>query len=203
MPPVPRRILPADQPALLALNNQHAEAVNALPPEGFAALCARAAWSGAVWEGGRPLGFLLALGPEGPATGPNHAWMQAHHPEAAYIDRVVVEAAAQGRGLGRALYAALAAWAAGAGFTRLGCEVNLDPPNPGSMAFHARLGFETAGEATDPRNGKRLRYLVTGTRRPLIAHFLRSPDEAPLSGAPGLNTSPAEPPDRVADPQIA
>jgi len=42
----------------------------------------------------------------------------------------------------------------------LACEVNLDPANPGSMAFHVKQGFRPAGEATDPRNGKRVRYLV-------------------------------------------
>jgi predicted GNAT superfamily acetyltransferase len=26
------------------------------------------------------------------------------------------------------------------------CEVNLDPPNPESLAFHARLGFARVGE---------------------------------------------------------
>ncbi len=73
---------------------------------------------------------------------------------------MVVADAWQGRGLGRALYADLSAQARDAGLPLLACEVNLDPPNPGSMAFHARLGFEPAGEATDPRNGKRVQYLL-------------------------------------------
>lgn len=192
----PGPILPAQHPALLALNNMHAEAVNALDAAGFAALCEAAFWTGALWprerpgerqgesQDGRPLGFLIALKPSGPATGPNHGWMQAHRPGAAYIDRVVVDAAAQGQGTGRALYAALAAAALEAGLAELGCEVNLVPPNPVSMGFHTRLGFAPVGEATDPRNGKVVRYLAAPAA-PLTAHFLRSPDQRPCPAGQG------------------
>ncbi|PHK94821.1 GNAT family N-acetyltransferase [Pseudoroseomonas rhizosphaerae] len=181
-----RPVGPADHPALLALNNRHAEAVNALDAADFAARCAGALLALAAWEGGRPLGFLLAFGPSTPEHGPNHRWMRLRHPEAAYIDRIVVEAAAQGRGIGRRLYAALAA---SPGVAALGCEVNLDPPNPASMAFHLRLGFRPAGQATDPRNGKRVEYLLCSAAR-----FLRNQDKSPLSGAARLNTSQSQPP---------
>ena len=26
------------------------------------------------------------------------------------------------------------------------CEVNIEPPNPASLAFHARMGFDRVGE---------------------------------------------------------
>jgi predicted GNAT superfamily acetyltransferase len=71
--------------------------------------------------------------------------------------RVVVAPEARGRGLGRRLYEDLAATA---GARPLCCEVNLVPPNPGSLAFHERLGFAACGEGDDPRNGKRVRYLI-------------------------------------------
>lgn len=145
------------------MNNLHAAAVNALSAPDFAALVA-ASFSARMIEGadGAPAAFLLALSHETPAQGPNHGWFLQHFPAFAYVDRVVVAEDAQGQGLGRALYADLRAQARGAGLATLACEVNLDPPNPGSMAFHERLGFRPAGEATDPRNGKRVRYLVAG-----------------------------------------
>jgi predicted GNAT superfamily acetyltransferase len=37
---------------------------------------------------------------------------------------------------------------------------DLVPANPGSLAFHERLGFAPCGEAIDPRNGKHVRYLL-------------------------------------------
>lgn len=129
--------------------------MNALQPAAFAALISR------CWHA-RCIGheaFLLALDQDAPAQGPNHAWFQARLRHFAYVDRVVVAAAAQGHGLGRLLYGDLIAAAAGRGLPVLACEVNLDPPNPASMAFHERLGFMPCGEASDPRNGKRVRYL--------------------------------------------
>jgi predicted GNAT superfamily acetyltransferase len=72
---------------------------------------------------------------------------------------VVVRPEARGRGVARALYADAERLAAAERMHVLCCEVNLDPPNPGSMAFHERLGFAPAGEAIDRRNGKRVRYL--------------------------------------------
>lgn len=134
--------------------------MNALAPADFAALLVRCWYARHLDREA----FLLALDHAAPAQGPNHGWFQARLAAFAYVDRVVVDAPAQGRGLGRRLYADLMALAAARGLPVLACEVNLHPPNPGSMAFHARLGFTACGEATDPRNGKRVRYLS----RPLL-----------------------------------
>lgn len=50
-----------------------------------------------------------------------------------------------GRGLGAVLYEDFAAAGRRLGVPRLTCEVNLDPPNPGSLRFHERLGFVPVG----------------------------------------------------------
>ncbi len=157
----PRDIGAADLAALNALNDAHAAEVNALAPADFAALVG-AAFAARMLDGpaGAPAAFCIALSHATPAQGPNHGWFLARLPRFAYVDRVVVAEASRGRGLARALYADLAARARAAGLPVLACEVNLDPPNPASMAFHDKLGFAEAGTATDPRNGKRVRYLV-------------------------------------------
>jgi len=150
-----RPVAAADIPALAALNDAEAQHVNALGEDGLRALLG-AAWLALCAEGA----LLVALREDTPAQGPNHAWFQARLPTFAYVDRVVVAPAARGRGLARALYAALEARARAAALPALCCEVNLDPPNPASMAFHEGLGFAPMGEATDPRNGKLVRYLA-------------------------------------------
>ena len=151
-----RSLSAADLPDVLALNNAHAAEVNALSPEALAALVAVAAHA-VVIDGG--LGFLIALDERTPAQGPNHAWFRARHCAFLYIDRVVVAAEARGRGWARRLYDDAAAIA---GARPLCCEVNIVPPNAASLAFHERLGFVACGEAADPRNGKRVRYLERG-----------------------------------------
>jgi uncharacterized protein len=154
-----RPITSDDLPALVALNDAHAVEVNALGAAGLAALVAGAAVARVV-DGG--LGFLIALDERTPSHGPNHGWFLARQPAFLYIDRVVVAPEARGRGLARRLYDELATLAGG---RPLCCEVNLVPPNPGSLAFHERLGFVACGEAVDPRNGKKVRYLIRGGTR--------------------------------------
>lgn len=149
-----RDITTADLPAVLALNNAHAAEVNELTADALAALVAVAARARIV-DGGH--GVLIALGARTPIQGPNHAWFVARYPAFLYIDRVVVAPAARGHGHARRLYDDLAAVG---GDLPLCCEVNLEPPNPASLAFHDRLGFAACGEGDDPRNGKRVRYLL-------------------------------------------
>lgn len=123
---------------MLALNARHETATGPLDAPGMAALCARGF---ATLAAGDSDGFLIALDEAANDPGPNWRWFAERYARFVYIDRVVVEEAAQGRGIGRAFYAALAQAAREAGHERLLCEYNLDPPNPGSAAFHQALGF--------------------------------------------------------------
>lgn len=151
-----RDAAPADMPRILELNNREKEAVNALRQDSLAAMC-RLGFAALV--AGEPIeAFLLAFDHETPAQGPNHAWFLARETSFVYVDRVVVSASSQRKGLAGRLYATLEAKARAARIAALCCEVNLLPANLPSLAFHERLGFATVGEATDPRNGKRVRY---------------------------------------------
>jgi predicted GNAT superfamily acetyltransferase len=77
-----------------------------------------------------------------------------------YVDRVAVAAAAGGRDHARRLYADLARHAAVRGQDMMVCEVNMDPPNPASDAFHAVLGFAEIGSAVMHGDRKTVRYLA-------------------------------------------
>jgi len=70
-----------------------------------------------------------------------------------YIDQVAVTGPARAQGIGRRLYEALEYAASERRIHRLCCEVNTTPPNPGSLDFHARLGFSTLG-SMDTRYGR-------------------------------------------------
>ena len=84
----------------------------------------------------------------------------ARYPRFVYVDRIVVAPSARGRGLARQLYDTLIGKAGVAGHQRIVCEVNLDPPNPGSDRFHAALGFAEVGSASIHGGTKRVRYLA-------------------------------------------
>lgn len=113
----------------------------------------------AVIEEGTAQAFLMGFAPGSPYDSPNYRWFAARYPRFAYVDRVVVAEGARGRGLARALYARLAAHARRYSLGPLVCEVNTDPPNPGSDAFHAALGFGEVGQA-QLGPAKSVRYLL-------------------------------------------
>ena len=102
--------------------------------------------------------FLIAFDETAAYDSPNFLWFRDRLDRFVYVDRVVVAATARGRGLARRLYDDVAAAALASSRDRVVCEVNLEPPNPASDAFHAALGFFEAGRGS-PAPGKVVRYL--------------------------------------------
>jgi predicted GNAT superfamily acetyltransferase len=91
------------------------------------------------------LGFVLALPPGVDYASENYRWFSERGAAFLYVDRIVVAEGQRSAGLGAVLYAAVFAAARADGAAEVDCEVNVEPPNPGSLAFHARLGFGEVG----------------------------------------------------------
>ncbi len=107
--------------------------------------------SGVVWgiDAGDSLAALLvAFEPGAVYESTNYCWFNDRFDDFIYVDRVVVAFELRGQGIGRAFYERLAAHYLGAA-NQMTCEVNLDPPNEASMAFHLRMGFEQIGSKLD------------------------------------------------------
>ena len=145
-----------DGEALLALNNAHAVELSWLEPEKLAHLVAEAFVARRV---GVADALLLTFDQGADYDSVNYLWFRERYPAFVYVDRVVVADSARGRGLARALYADLFAAAKAAGHERIVCEVNSDPPNPASDAFHAALGFQVVGTAEIHGGKKTVTYL--------------------------------------------
>jgi predicted GNAT superfamily acetyltransferase len=94
---------------------------------------------------GAPAGFVIVLGPGADYDSPNYRWFEARREAFTYVDRIAVHDGAQGSGVGRVLYEAVAEHAASGRGGVVCAEVNLTPPNPESMAFHTRMGFVPVG----------------------------------------------------------
>ena len=73
---------------------------------------------------------------------------------------LAVDAKARGQGIARAFYEDLFSYAEDCGYGQITAEINSDPPNPGSDAFHEKLGFETVGEARLDDRDKSVRYVA-------------------------------------------
>ncbi len=142
--------------ALLDLNNAHAMELSLLDAEGLQRLLGRACFAARI---GAVQAFLISLDQDADHDGVNFRWFRGRYDRFVYIDRIVVAPVARGRGFAGALYEHLIDHARREGHTRLVCEVNSAPPNPGSDAFHAAFGFEAVGEAEIHGGAKTVRYL--------------------------------------------
>lgn len=151
------RITPTDETAVLSLNNEHAAELSWLEPEQLTRLLGEAFFARRV---GRLDAFILAFEQSADYDSPNFLWFRARYERFVYVDRIVVAASARGRGLARAIYAELFEAATDAGHRIVCCEVNADPPNPASDAFHASLGFREVGDAVIREGPKSVRYFV-------------------------------------------
>ncbi|MGN6307048.1 MAG: GNAT family N-acetyltransferase [Mesorhizobium sp.] len=145
----------ADLTAVLALNNEHAAELSWLEPEGLSDLLAEAFHARRV---GSVEAFLITFDQDAAYDSPNFLWFRQRYPRFVYVDRVAVAASARGRGHARRLYEDLFARAMQAGHTLVTCEVNAEPPNPASDAFHAALGFREVGTAAIHGGAKIVRY---------------------------------------------
>ncbi|MEO1658873.1 MAG: GNAT family N-acetyltransferase [Pseudomonadota bacterium] len=147
--------------AVLALNNQHAKETSELDLSGLRDLVGTS--FAALQAGEGEAGFLIAVTQDADYDSPNFLWFQERYDTFVYVDRVVVSASHRGEGYARQFYEALFQKARAAGHTAITCEVNVDPPNPASDAFHERMGFLEVGRAELPGRGKTVRYLVKDT----------------------------------------
>ncbi|MBA3676515.1 MAG: GNAT family N-acetyltransferase [Sphingosinicella sp.] len=140
---------------VLSLNQQNVTLLSDLDERRLGALVA-GAFRASVVAGGEA--FLISFDETADYDSPNFEWFKSRYPRFVYVDRVAVDPSARGKGLASLLYLDLFTRARAAGHRAVTCEVNIDPPNPGSDLFHSKLGFDEVGRAT-LASGKIVRYL--------------------------------------------
>lgn len=149
------RVLPEDEPAILTLNNEHAAELSWLEPERLSFLIGEAFYTRRI---GALEAFIMTFDQDAQYDSPNFLWFRERYQRFVYVDRVVVAAQTRGRGHARRLYEDLFDHVSRAGQTIVTCEVNAEPPNPASDAFHAALGFAEVGDAVIHGGKKAVRY---------------------------------------------
>lgn len=103
-------------------------------------------------------GVLIGFRADSPHQSENLSWLRSRFDDFVYIDRVIIGESAHGQGFGRLLYEDYEGYARENGFSRMVCEVNTVPDNPGSHKFHRRLGFKPCGEMDMNEGAKQVRY---------------------------------------------
>jgi hypothetical protein len=135
----------ADLPSVAAINSAAAPGVGLVSLDELEDLRHRAT---VFWIAGQPnrvAAYLFGFADSADYDGEEFGWFRAREAGFLHIDQVAVAPWARHSGLGRALYAHAARAARVRGVVRLTCGVNLRPPNPESLRFHAAGGFREVG----------------------------------------------------------
>ena len=138
--------------SVLALNDADVSHLSAMSRPELERLAELACYFRVAEMDGRLAGFLLAIPAAAPHDSANFLWFKARYSDFVYVDRIVVAAHARRTGLASALYADLEASARASQASFIACEINVRPPNAGSVSFHDRHGFVEVG-TQDIANG--------------------------------------------------
>lgn len=140
-----RPIRDDDLEAIVSVNDGAHPAVPITPPDELAELVRVSTVALVVEDADGVGGFILAMPPGLDYASENYRWFSERSRDWLYVDRIVLAPRLQGQGIGPRLYEAVFTAARAAGYGEVTCEVNVRPPNPGSLAFHTRLGFREIG----------------------------------------------------------
>jgi uncharacterized protein len=155
--PLLRPITPADHPEVLALNERNVELLAPLDEQRLLQLVGWAETAVVIEVDGSFAGFVLTFASGSAYDGENFAWFSERYEDFCYLDRVVIHEDFRRRGLGTRVYDELEP---SSGRPLFALEVNLDPPNEASLAFHRARGFTEVGQRM---SGGHLVSLLTKT----------------------------------------
>ncbi len=136
---------PTDFSSILELNSESVHYLSPLSLERLRHLHDQAAYHKIIEAEGRIVAFLLAFREGADYESPNYVWFSQRYNSFLYVDRAVVHKGHRRKGHGAVLYGDIIRFAADAGVEVLACEIDISPPNPGSLLFHEGYGFREVG----------------------------------------------------------
>ena len=133
-----------DVQSIWAINEQGLPGTGQVSQQELSDLLKLSALSLGVFREGEVLGFVICLSPGTTYSSLNYAWFNNKYNDFIYVDRIAVSLDHRDKGIGSKLYEEVIAYSQD-NRTPIAAEVNLNPPNPGSMRFHHRFEFEEVG----------------------------------------------------------
>ena len=134
----------SDLEAIWSINEQGLPGTGRVSKEEIIHLLDFSSLSLGAYIEGELLGFVICLPPRTTYGSLNYAWFNEHYNSFIYVDRIAVSEQHRDSGIGTALYNHVIAYSQEHAIP-IAAEVNRKPPNPGSMRFHHRFGFEEVG----------------------------------------------------------
>lgn len=154
-----RPLAPEDAAVVLAVNEASVHHLAPMDEPEYRWFLGAAALALGAELDGELVGFVLVLEPGVAYASRNYAWFSERYDRFLYLDRVAIDARARRRGVGTAIYDAVEAAAAERAVPLL-LEVNLEPPNEPSLAFHEARGFVEVGTLAHDDGAKVVRLLA-------------------------------------------
>lgn len=134
-----------DAERVIALNAEVVELTSEMDEARFDALFEASSMKVVAEHDGELLGFVFAMGDFCRYENANFDWFHARIRSYLYVDRIVVSERSRGLGVGQLLYRHTFEIAEETGALSVCAEINVEPPNPGSLRFHERSGFVEIG----------------------------------------------------------
>ena len=146
--PVVRNIEIVDLPRVLDINNANTPGVSELTMAELQTDLKNSLHALAIDnEHGKVCAFCITFAQDASDAGDNHRWFAERYESFVYLDRIAIDSDYRNRGLGVQLYQSVEnMMLQSSEHSMLCCEVNLKPPNPGSLRFHHRIGFTEVGQ---------------------------------------------------------
>jgi len=154
-----RPITPADHDAVVDLNERFVHLTAPMDQPRLAELVAASDRADVIDVDGELAGFVITFAAGAAYDGTHFAWFAKRYDDYCYLDRIVIDVPFQRRGLGTFVYDAVEN---GCARPVLALEVNIDPPNKPSLAFHRARGYVEVG--VEGPEGHRVVLMVKSLR---------------------------------------
>tara|TARA_B100000287_G_scaffold24801_1_gene24038 strand:- start:8110 stop:8586 length:477 start_codon:yes stop_codon:yes gene_type:complete len=133
-----------DTPALWKINEEGLPGTGEISLDAMSDLLSLGEFCIGAFEEEKLLGFVICLLPNRSYGSLNYAWFNDNYANFLYVDRIAVSEEYRNKKIGSLLYEKVISHAQKLDFP-IAAEVSLKPPNPDSIRFHKRHGFEEVG----------------------------------------------------------
>jgi predicted GNAT superfamily acetyltransferase len=139
-----RPITVADHEAVVALNERNVDLTAPMDEARLVELAAAAEHADVIDVDDEFAGFVITFATGAAYDGAHFTWFAERYEDFCYLDRIVIHESFRRRGLGTFVYDELEG---SCGRPVFALEVNIDPPNEPSLAFHRGRGFTEVGQS--------------------------------------------------------